>query len=295
MLKQVEVEGVGLEDVAILDDDRRPNLFHSAPGWRDRVDHTMRSVLPILQISARDLNRLEIPLRSSELFLGLTTATLTAVWIMWWALALPLLIATAVSTSVFLGVPLILLRLAGMRREEQFLDQLPEAIDMICRGLRAGLPVRESISLVAEEFRAPVGPYFALIRDSVGLGWSLPDALREVAGRVAIRDFNFLAISISVQRETGGNLAELLSNLSRLLRDRRQVKMKVKALTAEGRASAWIFCLLPLLLSVVLTAINPGYLAVFLEHPSAQAVLFVSIAGVVIGVVVMARMVRIKI
>lgn len=205
--------------------------------------------------------------------------------------------ATCLLPGAAVGVVLphlVIGRLAA-RRTNKFLQDLPEAIDVMVRGLKSGLPVMESISNVGEDFEDPIGTEFRSIADKVRIGGTLEEALWDVATRLAIPEFNFLAISVGVQRETGGNLTETLQNLADILRKRHQMKLKVKALSSEARASAYIIGALPFIMAVGLYAMNPDYMSTLFTDPRGHWMIAGGLTSELLGVAVMAKMVRFEI
>lgn len=160
-----------------------------------------------------------------------------------------------------LGVPNRLVAGRIRKRQKKLLIQLPDAIDLIVRGLRAGLPVAESFQTVSREIPAPLGELFASISQQIGLGVPLEKALSDAAGNVDLTEFNFFVTTIILQRETGGNLGEILSNLAEVLRGRRMMKLKISAISSEARASAYIIGALPFVVFGILNAISPDYIA----------------------------------
>ena len=180
-------------------------------------------------------------------------------------------------------------------RLKKFTDQFPEAIDLIVRGLRSGLPATESMKNVAEEMAAPVGAEFQAVTDAVKLGQTLEEAMWDVAQRIGTPEFKFFIVALSVQRETGGNLAETLENLSDVLRKRRQMKKKIKAMASEPKASAWILGSLPFLMFGLISAINLGYVMQLFTDPRGPYLIAAGLTSQTIGVLVMAKMIRFEI
>ncbi|MBK1696284.1 type II secretion system F family protein [Rhodovibrio salinarum] len=183
----------------------------------------------------------------------------------------------------------------GGKRVKRFLQELPDAIDVMVRGLKSGLPVTETIGTVAKDFEGPVGAEFTQIDRFVRMGTNLEDALWDVAGRLDVPEFNFLAISVGLQRETGGNLTETLDNLSRLLRRRQQMRLKIKALSSEARASAYLLGALPFVMAGVLFLLNADYMSRLFTDPFGHVLIAVGLCSELIGVAVMAKMVRFEI
>jgi tight adherence protein B len=155
----------------------------------------------------------------------------------------------------------VLLRSAKSRRIAKFSEQLPEALDVIVRGLRAGHPFRVAIGLAAREMPDPIGTEFGILLDEISFGLDQDVAVNHLYDRVGQEDLSFVSTAINIQSQTGGNLADVLHNLSRLLRNRSKLQLKVRALTSEGRTSGVILSVLPFLLFGMLNYINPDYFA----------------------------------
>lgn len=160
-----------------------------------------------------------------------------------------------------LALPLKLLQFKVAKQNKAFLALFPDAIDLIVRGLRSGLPVSESLVLVSQEVPDPVGPTFATVGQMMKLGVTLERALQETAKKLDLSEFNFFTTSILLQRETGGNLSEILNNLSEVLRNRFLMRMKIKAMSSEARASTVIIGALPFVVILAVMVISPDYMA----------------------------------
>lgn len=194
-----------------------------------------------------------------------------------------------------LGLPLIAIGFLISRRVKRFLSDFPEAIDLIIRGLRSGLPVPESIRIVGQEFKGAVGTEFSLISDRIRFGQQLEEALWDAVRRIDLPDFKFFVVSLSVQRETGGNLAETLENLSNILRQRRQMKLKIKAMSSEARASAMILGALPFLMFSIMLLINSEYVMTLFTDPRGLIMVGFGLSCLALGVAIMWKMVRFEI
>ena len=194
-----------------------------------------------------------------------------------------------------LGLPHIAIGFLISRRVKRFLSDLPEAIDLIIRGLRSGLPVPESIRIVGQEFNGPVGSEFSLISDRIRFGQQLEKALWDAVKRIDLPDFKFFVVSLSVQRETGGNLAETLENLSNILRQRRQMTLKIKAMSSEARASAMILGALPFLMFSIMLLINSEYVMTLFTDPRGLIMVGFGLSCLALGVAIMWKMVRFEI
>jgi tight adherence protein B len=192
-------------------------------------------------------------------------------------------------------LPHMVVGFLGARRLKAFTSTFPEAIDLIVRGLRSGLPISESIVTVSKEIGDPIGTEFKLIDQGIRLGRSIEEAMWDTAQRIDTPEFKFFIISISVQRETGGNLAETLDNLSDILRRRRQMKLKVRALSSEARASAYIIGSLPFVMFGILMLVNYGYVMELFHDPRGLVMVAAGLVSMLVGVLVMFKMVRFEI
>ena len=157
-------------------------------------------------------------------------------------------------------VPHIIVGRWEAKRTKKFLLLLPDALELMVRGLKAGLPVSESINVIKNEIDEPVSSVFGEIAQSVRMGVNFEDALMKMALKLKVNEFNFFVISIALQRETGGNLAEILENLATTIRARAMMKLKIKAITSEARMSAYIVGALPFFVTGALLIMSPGYI-----------------------------------
>jgi len=157
------------------------------------------------------------------------------------------------------GLPKVVLGIMAGRRQKSFTSHFAEAIDVITRGIRSGLPVGECLAIIAREFEGPLGEEFHLIVEGQRLGLTLDDILARALKRVPTAEFKFFAIVLQIQRQTGGNLADTLDNLSDVLRDRKRMKDKVQALSSEAKSSAAIIACLPFFVLGMLSLVNPSY------------------------------------
>ena len=208
---------------------------------------------------------------------------------------LPILLSLLLGLFLGLGLPyLIVGRMIGMR-VANFTKRFPDAIELMVRGLRSGLPITETVGIVATEIPGPVGVEFRAISDKMKIGRTMEAALQESADRLGTPEFQFFTITLAIQRETGGNLAETLSNLAEVLRKRAQMKLKIKAMSSESKASAYIVGSLPFIVFGLIYTINPSYMGGFFVEPR---LIVAGLGGLVwmgIGVVLMAKMVTVEI
>lgn len=206
---------------------------------------------------------------------------------------LALLAPPSLIGGMFLMDALVTLR--GDMIAERFMKQLPDAIDTIIRGIRSGLPVIECIGIAGQESPEPIGPHFRAISERVQLGEPLETALWRVARIVNKPEMDFLAVAVSIQMETGGSLAEALGNLADLLRKREHMKMKIRAVSSEAKASALIIGALPFVMLGALSVMSPDYVAPLFTDPRGQTMLAAGLASILTGAFVMWRMTRFEI
>jgi len=194
-----------------------------------------------------------------------------------------------------IGLPYFAINHMANSRMQKFIEIFPDAIDLIVRGLKSGLPVSESIGAVGREMTGPVGEEFRTVFDEMAFGKTLDQALWDATKRLSTPEFKFFVISLSVQQETGGNLAETLANLSDILRRRRQMKLKIKAMSSEAKASAIILGSLPFLMFGIISLINFEYLLPLFTDPAGNRLLVIGFTSLTMGVVTMMRLVRFEI
>jgi tight adherence protein B len=180
------------------------------------------------------------------------------------------------------------------RRIYNFSEQLPDAVDIITRGVRAGLPFSSSISLVSREMADPTATEFGILADEIAFGLDLRSALDNLYRRVGQEDLLFLTVAVSIQTQTGGNLGEILSRLSKLMRSRFKMRLKINALSAEGRLSAVALTLLPLALFLIINLLSPAYYTVVRGSSILEPAIYVGLSLLFIGNFVMYRMVHFK-
>ncbi|RVC81531.1 type II secretion system F family protein [Mesorhizobium sp. M4A.F.Ca.ET.022.05.2.1] len=202
------------------------------------------------------------------------------------------LTATVTFLLIAFALPLLVLRRARNKRIQKFAAQLPDALDMIVRSLRAGHPTTVAIGLVAREMADPLGTEFGIVSDEISFGLSLEQAIRKLSERVGFEGLHLLSVSLSIQAKTGGNLTEILSNLASVLRERRKLRLKIRALSAEGRMSAWIISLFPLLMFGILTLIAPSYYGDVWDSPILMPVFLIFGLWALLGDFIMYRMVN---
>jgi tight adherence protein B len=205
----------------------------------------------------------------------------------------PLAIVAAVPAALLAGY--LMLKSARARRIRRFSEQLPEALDIVVRGLRAGHPFRVALGLVARELSDPIGTEFGILIDEISFGLDQQVAVDHLAARVGQEDLTFVSIAINIQSQTGGNLAEILQGLSRVLRNRAILRLKVRSLTSEGRMSGYFMTAMPFILFAVVSLLNPAYFSEVKDHPLVGPAVVGGLMLLGIGNFVIYRMVNFKV
>jgi tight adherence protein B len=198
------------------------------------------------------------------------------------------------AAPMFGVIPYLVVRFYRTKRLNTFEEQFPEAIDLLARALRAGHAFPTGLQMVSDEIPEPVGGEFKLMYDRQNFGMPLNDALKGLAERIPILDAKFFATAVLTQRETGGNLSEVLDNLSVVIRDRFKVKRQVRVLTAHGRITGWILAALPPSLAVILTFVSPDHMKTMVTDPLGIQMLVVGGTMQVIGTLVIRKLVNIR-
>jgi tight adherence protein B len=207
----------------------------------------------------------------------------------------PIVIALLAGLAIGLGLPHKAVSFMIKRRVKQFNAKFPDAIELLVRGLRSGLPITETMQVVGTEVPGPVGVEFRLIGDRIRIGRTLEAAMQETADRLGTPEFQFFTITLAIQRETGGNLAETLANLADVLRKRAQMKLKIKAMSSESKASAYIVGSLPFFVFTIVYFENPGYMEGFFTQTRLMIAGGIGLVWMGIGAFIMAKMVNFEI
>jgi len=207
----------------------------------------------------------------------------------------PVLLALFAGLFFGLGGPYFIVGKLITRRIAKFNSNFPDALELMVRGLRSGLPITETLGIVANEIAGPVGVEFRAVADKMKIGRTMEVALQETADRLGTAEFQFFVITLAIQRETGGNLAETLSNLADVLRKRAQMKLKIRAMSSESKASAYIIGCLPFVVFTLVYLINPTYMGGFFVD---ERLIVAGLGGMVwmsIGAFIMAKMINFEI
>ena len=181
------------------------------------------------------------------------------------------------------------------KRQKLFLADFPDALDLVVRGIRSGLPVTEAIDSIGKEFKGPIGEIFTSIQAKIAIGQTLDEALWATSLQMPLPEFRFFIISLTIQQETGGNLGEILGKLSSMIRKRQQLKLKIKAMSSEARASAMIIGSLPFVMMGILYMVNSDYIMTLFTDPRGTILLGVGATMLSLGVGIMAKMSKFEI
>jgi tight adherence protein B len=259
-----------------------------------RLDDTFHRLIP-----NPDLLRRRLHATGRDWSLGgysMACAGLTLfVWVLFAARGMPLLLTFFLGMLVGIGVPHMVVGRMIAKRIKKFLMRFPDAIELLVRGLRSGLPITETIGVVGGEVPDPVGAEFRSITDRMRIGRTMEAALQETADKLETPEFNFFVVTLAIQRETGGNLAETLGNLADVLRKRLQMKLKINAMSSEAKASAYIIGALPFIVFALIWYINPDYMNGFFQD---TRLIIAASGGAVwmgIGIFIMAKMINFEI
>ncbi|MEQ9042557.1 MAG: type II secretion system F family protein [Alphaproteobacteria bacterium] len=270
----------------------RPSKHYSSIGVFDQL---LRRWLPnpaVLQLRLEKTGKEIVP---GEYVLACVVLAVAVAVLSAKLFVFPPLLAISVGIVAGAGLPHVAINLLIARREKRFTGLFPEAIDLIVRGLKSGLPISDSIAAIGHEIGEPVGTEFRRIDEHMRMGQSLDEALQRAAKRIDTAEFKFFVISLAVQQETGGNLTETLENLSDILRRRRQMKMKVRAMSSEARSSAYIIGSLPFLMFAILYLVNGEYVMALFTDPRGKFLLGAGFISMTLGALVMMKMVRFRV
>ena len=203
-------------------------------------------------------------------------------------------LAALAAAIMFWFIPFIYVKRKKAQRLRKFEEQFPEAIDLIGRALRAGHAFTTGLVMAAEEIPAPVGEEFKLLYDRQNFGMPMPDAMRAFAARIPLIDARFFVTAVLTQRETGGNLGEVLDNLASVIRERFKVKRQVRVLTAHGRITGWVLAGLPPALALAMFAVAPGHLQILTSDPLGVQMIVGALVLQVTGTMIIRKLVNIR-
>lgn len=225
----------------------------------------------------------------ASIITGLIAAAIAAI------AKLPLIAVPLIGVAGALGLPKLFLGFLAKKRQKNFIAHFAEAIDVVVRGIRSGLPIGECLAIVSREFEGPVGEEFTLIIEGQKLGLTLEDILERGLQRIPIPEYRFFAIVLQIQKQTGGNLADTLDGLSNVLRDRKKMRDKIKALSSEAKSSAAIIASLPFAVLGMLSLLNPEYVGLLFTTSTGNWIIGIAGFWMVCGIAVMSKMINFEI
>lgn len=272
----------------------------SAAKRRKAVQESLREMEIKERAKARSRTAPSLDLRLEQAGLSISKAAFfmigavvgLAMFLMGWLAGAPLIVALGLGAAGALGFPFWLVNYLRKRRFNAFLKEFPNAVDIIVRGIKAGLPLNDSLRIVANEASDPVGSEFRIIHERQALGQSVSDAIAELPERVPVAEANFFAIAIAIQQQAGGNLSEALGNLSKVLRERAKMKGKIKAMSMEAKASAYIIGSLPVIVMILVYLTSPDYITLLFTETVGNAILLASAFWMALGIFVMRKMIN---
>jgi tight adherence protein B len=292
-----------IEGVLLLTADVREEARNAAtklrlrrPSLADGVSPWLRDILLTAPVQNFDnlVQTSGLAWRTERVLMGMVLLTVAAVVAFEFAAFGPYSFPGGFALGI--GLPLLVLVRLRARRTRRLTGQLPEMLDMIVRSLRAGHPIPACVALVAKDMPDPMGGEFRRVHDAMSYGLNLRDALTKMAERLhMVGELNYVVTAIKIQSTTGGNLAEILASLATLLRERQKLKMKVKAISAEGRLSGNILGALPVVVVALLNLINSDYYRGLSDEPGMRWALGVAAALVVLSHVFIRRIVKIRV
>lgn len=292
--KRVEQRMKGIADAeTVVRRTRKPDV---ATSRRQQVEDTLKQ----LEERQKKAKRPPLSVRlqqagldiSKQRFLILSVAYGLFIAVAAFFLGLQIYLVPVLGIAAAYGFPNWVLTFLKKRRERKFIEELPNAVDVIVRGVKSGLPVGDCIRIIASETKEPVKSEFRLIAESAAMGIPLADAAGKLYDRVPLAEANFFAIVLSIQSKAGGNLSETLGNLSRVLRDRKKMGEKIKAMSMEAKASAMIIGALPAGVMILVYLTSPQYIELLWTTSTGRMMLFASVCWMSMGVLVMKKMIN---
>lgn len=264
----------------------------------------MLSEVPLLERFLLDVPRVHVVDRIllqsglewtvSHLFLSFLAAGAFGLLLASSLLTQPLL-PTLVVAVAFAALPVLYVARARYRRLRKMEQQLPEALDLMVRALRAGHAFSSALQMAGDEMPEPMAAEFRIVHDEINFGISLQQALGNLCERVPLTDLRYFVVSVMIQRDSGGNLTEVLGNLSRLIRERLKLIAKIKVLSSEGRLSAWVLAVLPFLLGALMYYVNPEFMAPLWQDSIGVVILKYTLGLMVVGILLLKKLVTLRV
>ncbi len=256
------------------------------------IDRLIKSALPRRELLRKRLDRAGLRISIARYLVACLFAGAIGIAFNIFVMPMPPVAAVLSGIVIGFGLPHMVVGILAKRRSNKFISHFPDAIDLMVRGLKSGLPITESIKTAGEEIPDPVGEELRFVTDAVRLGQKLENVLWELSERLDLQEFKFFTVSLSIQSETGGNLSETLQNLSNVLRGRRQLKLKIKAMSSEAKASAYIIGCLPFVVGFLIYLVNPEYLTKLFVDPRGHLMLAAGGVMFLVGGTVMYKLVK---
>jgi tight adherence protein B len=263
---------------------------------RDQIEETLKE----LEVRQKKQKNLPLAMRISQAgltwskrqYILISVAIGAALFVAIFLVGGGLLAAAGAGFAGGFGMPRWLLAFLKKRRENKFLHNFPDAVDVIVRGVKAGLPLGDCLRIISNESQEPVRSEFKTIVEAQTIGISMGDACAKLFERMPLPEANFFGIVVSIQQRAGGNLSEALGNLSRVLRDRKKMKAKIQAMSMEAKASAVIIAALPFAVMILVYISSPQYIELLWTHPTGRLMMACCAAWMSVGVFVMKKMIN---
>ena len=290
--------GLALSLIVVLDRQRRR---HQARLLRLRPDIVQLDIKPrnrkprhgsghIFERVQRRIEQTNLRLSVAELFVQVSLGILSFYALSVLVLGLNPLIALPIAIAIPIMFAAFVLRIAKTRYMASFTADLPEALDVFARGMRAGRPISDSLSIVVDNTKGPIQRELSRCRDEISMGTNLPDSLHRLEARVPTTEVSFFSVATSLQAEVGGNLIETMESLATQLRERRKLRKKARALSSEARASAMILAALPFAVTLAISVLNASYIAPLYADPRGRVMALAALSSIALGVFIMIRM-----
>lgn len=272
-------------DAARSREERRKSVQQALKSQTDALNAKKRISLPQLLFQAGMTIKPAAFIRNSIIFGAVVLVILVLVQV-------PIYLAPVFAVAAGYLLPRMYVSRKRKKYQDRFLDELPNAVEAIVRGVKTGLPLNDSIRVVAKDAKEPVKSEFGRVLDQQAFGMTMTEAVGVLLDRVPLPEVNFFVVVITVQQQAGGNLSEALSNLAKVLRNRKKMKQKIKAMSAEAKASAGIIGSLPFVVGTLVSLVSPAYLAPLFFTPTGHIWLGVGIVMLAAGIFVMNRMIQ---
>jgi tight adherence protein B len=266
-------------------DDRRKSVQQALKSQTDALNAKKRVKLPQLLFQAGMTTKPAAFIRNSIIF-GIVVLVILVV------VQVPVYLAPVFALAAGYLLPRWWVGRKRKKYQDKFLDELPNAVEAIVRGVKTGLPLNDSIRVVAKDAKEPVRSEFGRVLDQQAFGMSMTEAVTVLLDRVPLAEVNFFVVVITVQQQAGGNLSEALGNLAKVLRNRKKMKQKIKAMSSEAKASAGIIGSLPFVVGILVSVVSPSYLAPLFFTPLGQIWLGVGVFMLALGIFIMNRMIQ---